>query len=75
MRKGDFDDETRLRSMDPKWLKKYHILDKINNGNSNGFIDIDAGINIADKVCSKVTIFRLLSETGYLGLHLCSISV
>ncbi|KAE9581499.1 L-pipecolate oxidase [Colletotrichum fructicola] len=49
--KGDAEDEERLRNIDPKWVEKYHIVDKINSSNTNGFIDINAGITIADKAC------------------------
>ncbi|KAG2413370.1 hypothetical protein HFD88_002559 [Aspergillus terreus] len=49
--KGNSDDEKRLREIDPKWAEKYHVIDKINGGNTNGFLDIQAGITIADKAC------------------------
>ncbi|EAU37976.1 predicted protein [Aspergillus terreus NIH2624] len=49
--KGNADDEKRLREIDPKWAEKYHVIDKINGGNTNGFLDIQAGITIADKAC------------------------
>ncbi|KAJ0330534.1 hypothetical protein COL922a_012432 [Colletotrichum nupharicola] len=49
--KGDTEDEERLRNIDPKWVEKYHIIDKINSSNTNGFIDINAGVTIADKAC------------------------
>ncbi|KAF4461055.1 sarcosine oxidase [Fusarium albosuccineum] len=49
--KGNYDDEKRLADIGPKWVEKYHIIDKINNGNTNGFIDIQGGITIADKAC------------------------
>ncbi|KAJ9611974.1 hypothetical protein H2200_003569 [Cladophialophora chaetospira] len=49
--KGDLEDERRLRKFDAKWTKKYHVIDKINNGDTNGFIDIAGGINLADKAC------------------------
>ncbi|KAH7131605.1 FAD dependent oxidoreductase [Dactylonectria estremocensis] len=49
--KGNADDEKRLGEIDPKWVEKYHIVDKINGGNTNGFIDIQGGITIADKAC------------------------
>jgi sarcosine oxidase / L-pipecolate oxidase len=48
--KGKAGDEEYLRKISPKWVEKYHIIDKINHGNTNGFIDINAGITIADKV-------------------------
>ncbi|KAJ0352115.1 hypothetical protein COL154_012655 [Colletotrichum chrysophilum] len=48
---GDAEDEERLRNIDPTWVEKYHIIDKINGSNTNGFIDINAGITIADKAC------------------------
>lgn len=48
---GNAADEKRLGQMDdPKWLEKYHIIDRINNRNTNGFIDTQGGITIADKV-------------------------
>ncbi|KAJ6141554.1 hypothetical protein N7470_009944 [Penicillium chermesinum] len=49
--KGDVNDEHRLRNISPKWVDKYHMLDGINGNNTNGFIDINAGITIADKAC------------------------
>jgi sarcosine oxidase / L-pipecolate oxidase len=48
--KGNDADEERLKQLSPKWVEKYHVIDKINDGNTNGFIDINAGITIADKV-------------------------
>ncbi|KAH7379943.1 FAD dependent oxidoreductase [Cadophora sp. MPI-SDFR-AT-0126] len=47
--KGNSEDEERLGRIDPKWVEKYHVIDKINDGETNGFIDINAGITIADK--------------------------
>ncbi|QKX54296.1 uncharacterized protein TRUGW13939_01381 [Talaromyces rugulosus] len=44
-------EEERLRKISEKWLEKYHIIDGINKGNTNGFIDIQGGITIADKAC------------------------
>ncbi|KAM6529208.1 hypothetical protein FALCPG4_007354 [Fusarium falciforme] len=49
--KNNPDDEERLRTIDPKWVSKYHIIDRINGGNTHGFLDINAGITIADKAC------------------------
>ncbi|KAJ5102233.1 hypothetical protein NUU61_004455 [Penicillium alfredii] len=49
--RGNLTDEERLRKISPKWLEKLHIVDGINQGNINGFIDINAGITIADKAC------------------------
>lgn len=49
--KGNKEDEERLRGINPKWVEKYHVVDKINGGNTNGFIDINGGITIADKAC------------------------
>ncbi|KAI8654068.1 DAO domain-containing protein [Fusarium sp. Ph1] len=49
--KGNAQDEKRLGQIDPKWVEKYHIIDRINGGNTNGFIDIQGGITIADKAC------------------------
>ncbi|KAJ2971409.1 hypothetical protein NQ176_g7703 [Zarea fungicola] len=44
-------EEARLGKFGSKWLEKYHVIDKINNGNTTGFIDIQAGITVADKAC------------------------
>ncbi|KAI5461693.1 FAD dependent oxidoreductase [Mariannaea sp. PMI_226] len=44
-------EEARLRNINEKWVEKYHVIDGINNGETNGFIDIQAGITIADKAC------------------------
>ncbi|KAJ5155578.1 hypothetical protein N7492_008381 [Penicillium capsulatum] len=49
--KGHIDDEQRLGKIEPKWVEKLHVADKINDGNINGFLDINAGITIADKAC------------------------
>ncbi|KAH6989671.1 FAD dependent oxidoreductase [Ilyonectria sp. MPI-CAGE-AT-0026] len=49
--KGNAEDEERLRKIDPKWVEKLHVIDKINGGNTNGFLDIQGGITIADKAC------------------------
>ncbi|KFX99697.1 hypothetical protein V490_01708 [Pseudogymnoascus sp. VKM F-3557] len=49
--KGHRKDEEHLSKISPKWVEKYHVVDKINGGNTNGFIDINAGITIADKAC------------------------
>ncbi|KAI8649199.1 DAO domain-containing protein [Fusarium keratoplasticum] len=49
--KNNPNDEERLRKIDPKWVSKYHIIDRINGGNTHGFLDINAGITIADKAC------------------------
>ncbi|ORY56985.1 FAD dependent oxidoreductase [Pseudomassariella vexata] len=49
--KNDAEDEERLGRISPKWVEKYHLLDRINNGETNGFLDINAGINISDKAC------------------------
>ncbi|KAM5341440.1 hypothetical protein ACJ41O_014471 [Fusarium nematophilum] len=48
--KNSPEDEERLRNIDPKWVDKYYIIDRINSGNTHGFLDINAGITIADKV-------------------------
>ncbi|KPM38583.1 hypothetical protein AK830_g8002 [Neonectria ditissima] len=50
--KGNAEDERRLGEISPKWVEKYHVIDKINGGNTNGFIDIQGGITIADKACA-----------------------
>jgi hypothetical protein len=47
---GHRKDEEHLSKISPKWVEKYHVVDRINGGNTNGFIDINAGITIADKV-------------------------
>ncbi|TPX13733.1 uncharacterized protein E0L32_005936 [Thyridium curvatum] len=49
--KGNAEDERRLQKIDPKWVEKLHIIDKINDGNTNGFLDIQGGVTIADKSC------------------------
>ncbi|RJE25190.1 FAD dependent oxidoreductase [Aspergillus sclerotialis] len=49
--RGNQKDEERLHKISPKWVEKLHIVDGINRGNINGFIDINAGITIADKAC------------------------
>ncbi|KAJ5157919.1 uncharacterized protein N7482_009019 [Penicillium canariense] len=49
--RGNAEDEERLGKIDPKWLEKFHIIDKMNDGASNGFFDINAGVNIADRAC------------------------
>jgi sarcosine oxidase / L-pipecolate oxidase len=46
----NFEDESRLGEIGDRWLVKLHALDKINHGNVNGFMDIQAGIMLADKV-------------------------
>ena len=62
---GNKIDEERLRKIDPKWVEKFHVVDTINNGNTNGFLDIRGGITIADKVTTisyeeRVGIKRLM---------------
>ncbi|KAF3002357.1 hypothetical protein E8E14_007986 [Neopestalotiopsis sp. 37M] len=47
--KDNFEDESRLGEIGDRWLVKLHALDKINHGNVNGFMDIQAGIMLADK--------------------------
>lgn len=49
---GNAEDERRLQKIDPKWVEKLHVIDKINDGNTNGFLDIQGGVTIADKVTS-----------------------
>ncbi|KAH6974176.1 FAD dependent oxidoreductase [Ilyonectria sp. MPI-CAGE-AT-0026] len=51
MQFNDVADEERLRKISTKWVEKYHIIDKVNDGNTHGFLDINAGITIADKAC------------------------
>jgi hypothetical protein len=54
-------DEDRLRKISPSWVAKYHVVDKINHGETNGFIDINGGITIADKVIFHcLPVFSLL---------------
>lgn len=48
--KADAEDEDRLRALDPKWIKPFHILDALDDGQTNGFLDVQGGINLADKV-------------------------
>lgn len=43
-------EEMRLGKVSAKWVDKYHVIDGINNGDTHGFLDIQAGIVIADKV-------------------------
>ena len=59
---GDLDDEERLRKISPNWVAKYHVIDKINHGETNGFIDINGGITIADKVIVHWLLFFSLSS-------------
>ncbi|KAF9877051.1 hypothetical protein CkaCkLH20_05317 [Colletotrichum karsti] len=49
--RGDPAEEERLRKISPKWVEKLHVVDKINGGDLNGFIDIKGGVTIADKAC------------------------
>ena len=51
--KGNAWDEERLREISPKWVAKYHAVDRICDGNTNGFLDIGAGITLADKVIER----------------------
>lgn len=55
--RGDAGDEERLGRISPKWVEKLHVVDKINGGDLNGFLDIKGGVTIADKVpmlnCSR----------------------
>lgn len=52
---GDPKEEERLRKISPKWVEKLHVIDNINGGDTNGFLDIQGGITIADKVhCPRV---------------------
>jgi sarcosine oxidase / L-pipecolate oxidase len=48
--KGSAIDEENIRREGAKWFRKYHVLDKINKNATSGFLDIGAGINLADKV-------------------------
>lgn len=57
--KGNAEDERRLRKIDPKWVGKLHAIDKINGGNTNGFLDIGCGITLADKVIPKTDKTRI----------------
>jgi len=56
---GDREDEERLRQLHPNWVETFHAIDGINNNNTNGFLDIQGGVTLADKVsrterqCSK----------------------
>ncbi|KAI1619319.1 FAD dependent oxidoreductase [Exophiala viscosa] len=50
--KGNPDDEERLRKINPKWVEKLHALDGINNNDTNGFIDVQGGVTLADKACT-----------------------
>ncbi|RDL31799.1 Uncharacterized protein BP5553_09201 [Venustampulla echinocandica] len=49
--KGNAAEEERLRNVSPTWIDKYHLVDKFNHGNTSGFLDINAGVTIADKSC------------------------
>ncbi|KAJ4251820.1 hypothetical protein NW762_011117 [Fusarium torreyae] len=54
MQFGNPDDEKRLADIGRKWVEKYHTTDKINGGNTNGFMDIQGGITIVDKTASII---------------------
>ncbi|KIW17035.1 hypothetical protein PV08_04226 [Exophiala spinifera] len=57
--KGDREDEERLRQLHPNWVETFHAIDGINNNNTNGFLDIQGGVTLADKAC---TYARFLCE-------------
>ena len=48
--KGNAEDEERLWKLDPKWIKPFHMLDALNDNKTNGFLDVQGGINLSDKV-------------------------
>lgn len=50
MLKGQAEDEERIKKLGKDWLRKYHVLDRFNDGHTNGFLDAAAGITLADKV-------------------------
>lgn len=43
-------EEERLRKIDPKWIEKLHATDLANGGDTNGFLDLQGGLTVADKV-------------------------
>ncbi|KAJ5362208.1 hypothetical protein N7541_003052 [Penicillium brevicompactum] len=49
--RGNREDEERLAKLDPKWVERASKVHAINNGNTNGFFDIQGGITVADKAC------------------------
>ncbi|EOO03944.1 putative sarcosine oxidase protein [Phaeoacremonium minimum UCRPA7] len=50
--KGNTDDQERIDKLGENWSKKYHVVDKFANGDTNGFLDTAAGITLADKACT-----------------------
>jgi sarcosine oxidase / L-pipecolate oxidase len=50
--KGRPEDEEQIRALGGTWAKKFHVVDKINGGDTNGFLDTNAGVTIADKACT-----------------------
>ena len=72
--KGNTDDQERIDKLGGNWSKKYHVVDKFANGDTNGFLDTAAGITLADKV--MVVIFPDLSHVNErIGMYLCSASM
>jgi len=67
--------------MDAKWVKKYHALDKMNDGNTNGFLDIGAGINLADKVSSEAQnpphriLIKIFRPVLMCGFYVCKLAL
>ncbi|KND91998.1 L-pipecolate oxidase [Tolypocladium ophioglossoides CBS 100239] len=49
--KGNAEDEERLGIIGAKWAGKHRMVQKFNRGNTNGFVDVNAGFTIADKAC------------------------
>ncbi|OBT39186.1 hypothetical protein VE00_10909 [Pseudogymnoascus sp. WSF 3629] len=70
--KGDEQDEEHLRKISPKWVEKYHVVDGINGGNTNGFIDMNGGITIANKGKLETLITeRIGPERKVTGIKTC----
>ena len=61
MEQGNREDEERLAKLDPKWVERASKVHAINNGNTNGFFDIQGGITVADK--AKVPTLNLFLTT------------
>lgn len=49
MRQGSAEDAVKVANLGANWSKKFHVVDKINKGDTNGFLDTNAGVTIADK--------------------------
>ncbi|KAL0943099.1 sarcosine oxidase [Colletotrichum truncatum] len=49
--KNDAIDEERISKRGLQWHSKFHLFDRVRNGNVSGFLDTEAGFTIADKSC------------------------